>query len=260
MPYAEPLTFLVLRFGIVALLMVAVCLVTQAPRPKTWVDAGHWAVIGILIHGLHLGCAFVSMSMGMPAGIAALFAGLQPLATAVVAWPLLGERMIPRQWVGLFVGLIGVVLVVAEKLDWAGADLPLIVLSLISVAGITAGTLYQKRFGGTLDWRTSAAIQYVVASSVLAIMALLLEDLNIQWNGEFIFALAWLIIVLSLGAVALLYLLIQRGAVSKVASLFYLVPPTTAIMAFYLFGETLTSLALAGMVIAVVGVAMAIRN
>tara|TARA_B100000676_G_scaffold306201_1_gene361952 strand:- start:196 stop:990 length:795 start_codon:yes stop_codon:yes gene_type:complete len=160
-------------------------------------------------------------------------------------------------WIILFPAIA---LVVSEKFDWAGADLPLIVLSLTSVAGITAGTLYQKRFGGTLDWRTSATIQYVASAFVVAMAALVLEDLAVVWTGEFIFALTWLIVVLSLGAVALLYLLIRRGVVSKVASLFYLVPPTTAIMAYFLFGETLTSLALIGMVVAVTGVAMAVRN
>jgi drug/metabolite transporter (DMT)-like permease len=260
MPYAEPLTFLVLRFGFAALLMIVVALATRAPWPTDWRVVGHWSVIGVLIQGVHLGPAFVSMSLGMPAGIAALMAGLQPLATAVVAGPLLGERMSGRQWIGLGAGLAGVMLVLEQKLDWIGADLHLIVLSCFSVAGITAGTIYQKKFGGALDWRINASIQYVAATGFVAIGALAFEDFRVEWSGEFVFALAWLIVVLSLGAVGMLYLLIRRGAVSRVASLFYLVPPTTAVMAFFLFDETLSPLALVGLAVAVIGVALVIRD
>lgn len=260
LPYAEPFTFLSVRFGILAVLLAVVSLVTRAPWPTTWAIAGHWAVIGILIHGINLGGVFAAIHLGLPAGISALFGGLQPLVTAVVAGPLLGERMTGRQWIGLFVGLAGVILVVAEKLDWAGADLPAIVLSVGAVAGLTAGTLYQKKFGGAVDLRTNATIQFAAAAVVVAIPAFALESLHVNWSGEFIFALSWLVVVLSLGAISLLYLLIRRGAVSKVASLFYLVPPSTAIIAYFLFGETLTVLALVGMAVAVVGVAMATRD
>ncbi len=260
LPYAEPFTFLSVRFTILAVLLAVISLVTRAPWPTTWAIAGHWAVIGILIHGINLGGVFAAINLGLPAGISALFGGLQPLVTAVAAGPLLGERMTGRQWIGLFVGLAGVILVVAEKLDWAGADLPAIVLSIGAVAGLTAGTLYQKKFGGAVDLRTNATIQFAAAAVVVAIPAFALESLHVTWSGEFIFALSWLVIVLSLGAISLHYLLIRRGAVSKVASLFYLVPPSTAIIAYFLFGETLTVLALVGMAVAVVGVAMATRD
>jgi len=260
LPYAEPFTFLSVRYAIVALLLVTVSLVTRAPWPNSWAVVGHWAVIGILIHGVNLGGVFSAIHLGLPAGISALFGGLQPLATAVVAGPLLGECMNRRQWAGLFVGLTGVVLVVAEKLDWSGADWPAIVLSLVALFGLTAGTLYQKRFGGALDLRTNATIQFTAATVFIVVPAYFLETGHIDWSGEFVFALSWLVVVLSLGAISLLYMLIRRGAVSKVASVFYLVPPTTAVIAYFLFDETLTPLAVAGMAVAVIGVAMVTRD
>ena len=260
LPYAEPFTFLLVRFAVLTLVLALISVATKAPWPGTWAAAGHWAVVGLLVQGTYLGGIFAAIHQGMPAGVAALIAALQPLATAVAAGPILGERMAARQWLGLVLGLSGVVLVVAEKLDAAGADLPGVLLVLMSVAGITAGTLYQKRFGGAVDLRTGSTIQFAAAAAAMAVLAPVLESMEIRWTGEFIFALAWLIVVLSLGAISLLHVLIRRGAVSKVASLFYLVAPATALSAYALFGEALAPPALAGMAVAVLGVAMVTRG
>lgn len=257
LPYAEPFTFLLWRFAILTVLLSAVALATGAPWP-TARESGHTALIGLLVHGAYLGGVFAAIGYGIPAGIAALIVGTQPILTALGAGPLLGERVTGRQWVGLLLGLGGVGLVCARKLNFEGADLQGIAACLIALVGITLGTLYQKRHGATMDLRTGSAIQFAASACLMAVLASLTETMEVQWTGEFIFAMVWLVLVLSVGAISLLFILIKRGAASQVASLFYLVPPMTALIAFFLFDETLGWMALAGMGIAVVGVAMVV--
>ena len=259
LPYAEPFTFLLVRFALVTSLMAVVAFASRAPWPRSRREAAHIAVGGLLVHGTYLGGVFGAIHYGLPAGVTALIAGLQPLLTAVAAGPVLGETIRPRQWLGFVLGLVGVGLVVSNKLGgglgWAG--LP---FALVAVIGITAGTLYQKRFCGGMDLRSGAVIQYAAAAALMAVLAPTWETMEVQWTGEFIFAMAWLSLVLSVGAITLLYRLIRAGSAAKLASLFYLVPPTTAIIAFLVFGETLSPLALSGMAVAVVGVALATRG
>jgi drug/metabolite transporter (DMT)-like permease len=260
LPHAEPLTFLALRYGLAAGLLVLVALATRAPWPKRAAEIGHYAVAGLLVHGVYLGGVFVGISLDVEAGVSALIVGLQPLLTAALAGLLLGERVTARQWMGLGVGLLGVGLVLSVKLgEGAGSALG----SLACVAallGITAGTLYQKRFCAGMDLRTGSVVQFVAAGIVTAPLAFFLETMKIEWTGEFVFALLWLVVVLSLGAISLLYLLIRRGAAAQVASLFFLVPPCTALIAWPLFGETLGFVALLGMVLTATGVALATRQ
>ncbi len=257
LPYAEPFTFLLWRFAILTLLLGAVAVLMKAPWPSPK-EAGHTALIGLLVHGAYLGGVFAAISYGIPAGVAALIVGTQPILTALGAGPLLGERVTGRQWLGLLLGLGGVVLVCARKLNFESTDLYGITACLIALVGITFGTLYQKRHGGTMDLRSGSAIQFAASALFMAVLATTTETMQVQWTGEFIFALAWLVVVLSVGAISLLFILIKRGAASKVASLFYLVPPVTAVVAFFLFDETLGGLALAGMGLAVVGVALVV--
>lgn len=257
LPYAEPFTFLLWRFAILTVLLSAVALATGAPWP-TAREAGHTALIGLLVHGAYLGGVFAAIGFGIPAGIAALIVGTQPILTALGAGPLLGERVTGRQWIGLLLGLGGVGLVCARKLNFEGADLQGIAACLIALVGITLGTLYQKRHGASMDLRTGSAIQFAASACLMAVLASLTETMEVQWTGEFIFAMAWLVLVLSVGAISLLFILIKRGAASQVASLFYLVPPMTALIAFFLFDETLGWMALVGMGIAVVGVALVV--
>lgn len=256
LPHAEPLTFLLLRYAVVIVLLAAVAAAMRAPWPKTARAWLHIGVSGVLVHAIYLGGVFVAISRGLPAGVSSVVVGIQPLLTAAVAGWLLGESVTRKQWLGLALGFIGVVLVVQAKFGtefgWS-ALLP----AVLALLGITSGTIYQKRFCPHFDLRTGAVAQFLPTLLLTAIAASMTESFAVSWTGEFIFALAWLILVLSLGAISLLNLLIRRGGAVNVASLFYLVPPTTALMAWWLFNETLTGLALLGMALAVGGVYLA---
>jgi drug/metabolite transporter (DMT)-like permease len=260
LPHAGPLTFLTLRYALAAGLLVLVALATRAPWPNRPGDVGHYAVAGLLVHGVYLGGVFVGISLGVEAGVAALIVGLQPLLTAALAGVFLGERVMLRQWIGLGLGLAGVALVLEGKLGEGPGDALGSAACLIALFGITAGTLYQKRYCERMDLRTGSVIQFAAAGIATAPLALIFEDMQADWNGEFVFALLWLVLVLSLGAVTLLYVLIRRGAAAQVASLFFLVPPCTALIAWPLFGETLSLVALFGMGLTAVGVALARRG
>jgi drug/metabolite transporter (DMT)-like permease len=255
-PYAPPLTFLALRFVIVAILLLLVSFATRAPWPSRWSEIGHTAVAGLLVHGVYLGGVFASLAHGVQAGVSALIVGIQPLLVAAVAGPLLGERVTRLQWFGLVLGLIGIGFVVSDKLS-LGLGTPLgMALSVLALIGMTLGTVYQKRFCQHMDLRTGNVIQFAATAGVVLVLAAIFETMQIRWTAPFVFALGWLCLVLSLGAITLLYLLIRRGAAAKVASLFYMVPPVTAVMAYFLFGETLSPLALFGMAVTVTGVAL----
>ena len=259
LPFAEPMTFLALRFALVCAVMLPVSLFAGAtwPDPRT---AVHVAVVGVLMHGGYLGGVFASIAHGLPAGLSALIVGLQPLLTACIVGPLLGERVRPLQWAGFLCGLVGVTLVLAGKIGFDRASIGAAALSFVALIGITLGTLYQKRFCAGVDLRSGAVIQYAAASVVVLGFALPTETMHIEWTLQFVVALAWLGLVLSLGAVSLLYVLIRRGAAAKTASLFYLVPPFTALFAWLLFDETLQALAMAEMALAAVGVALVQRG
>ncbi|OEJ68656.1 peptide ABC transporter ATP-binding protein [Magnetovibrio blakemorei] len=260
LPYVEPFTFLLLRFLILTVILVAAAFVLRAPWPSTWAEFMRLGIVGLLVHGIYLGGVFSSIHAGLPAGVAALIVGLQPLLTAVGAGPFLGEKVTPRQWLGLALGLLGVALVLGEKLHFDQTGLQATGFAVAALFGITGGTIYQKRHGGGMDLRTGSAVQYAVAAVPMAVLAWLFESGDIQWSGELIFALGWLVVVLSIGAISLLYILIRRGAASKVASLFYLTPAVTAVLAWILFDETLAPLAIAGMAVTVVGVALVTQN
>jgi drug/metabolite transporter (DMT)-like permease len=253
LPYAEPATFLVLRFALVLILLLPICVLFRAPWPDRK-GFGRMLVAGGLLQAGYLGGVFAAIHHGMPAGISALITGLQPLSTALLAGWLLKEPVTARQWTGLGLGLAGALLVVGERIQVAGMSGLSIALAVLALASITLGTIWQKKHGAGVDLRTGAAIQYIAAAVVLAPFALLLETRSVAWSGEFLFAIAWLAIVLSLGAVFLLLYLIRHGAATRVASLFYLVPPTTALMAWPLFGETYSVLSAAGMGLAMLAV------
>ncbi|VCU72586.1 putative DMT superfamily transporter inner membrane protein [Pigmentiphaga humi] len=259
LPYAGPMTFLTLRFVAVLALVLPVALLMRAPWPDSPRAFLHIAVAGLLVHGVYLSGVFIAIGLGLPSGIAALIVGLQPLITAFAAGILFGERVSPAQWAGLALGFTGVVLVVAGKIAAVpgGALFAMLVPAFAALAGITAGTLYQKRFCPSFDLRTGAIIQYLPCLVVMAMLAYLWESMEVTWSGSFVFALAWLVVVLSVGAVALLNLLIRKGSAVNVASLFYLTPPATALIAWIMFGETLTGPALAGMALAAAGVWLA---
>lgn len=260
LPYAEPLTFLTLRMGMVALLLGAIGLSVRAPWPGDRRKLGHIVIAGLLVHGGYLGGVFSAIRYGLAAGLVALIVGLQPILTALAGGFWFGEQVSSRQWVGLGLGLVGVTLVVADKIDLAGISAAGLGCSVFALFSITAGTLYQKRHGGSMDFRTGGGIQYAATGAVLGLLASVSETMEVVWSGAFVFALAWLCLVLSVGAVSLLYLLIRRGEAAEVSSLFYLTPPVTALMAWALFGESLTPLMLFGMALAALGVALVTRK
>ncbi len=259
LPYAEPLTFLLWRLGLVSLILALVALATGAPWPQSWRAVGRIALAGLLVHGVYLSGVFLAIAHGLPAGVTALIVGIQPLLIAALSGPLLGERVTGRQWAGLLLGLAGVGLVVREKFSIDADHLVGMGYAVMALIGITFGTLYQKRHGAAMDLRSGTAIQYAATALALAVLAPLCETMTIQWTGEFIFALLWLGFVLSVGAIFLLFGLIRRGAAARVASLFYLTPPVTALVAWAMFDERLGLVALAGMAVAVAGVALVNR-
>jgi len=257
LPDCEPLTLLTLRYAAVLVLMGAVALATRAPWPASPAQWVHIGVSGLLIHAVYLGGVFTAIRLGLPAGVTALVVGLQPVLTALGAGLLLRERVRATQWAGLALGLAGVVLVVARKVEGGPAAAELLLPAVVALAGITVGTLYQKRFCASFDLRTGSVVQFLPSLAVTALVAWRTETMVVHWTPAFVFALGWLVLVLSLGAVSLLNVLIRSGSAVNVASLFYLTPPTTALIAWAMFGETLTGLALAGMGLAVLGVWLA---
>lgn len=260
LPWSGPFDFLAIRFAIVSALMLGVAILFRAPWPRGWGAWAHIAVAGLLLHGVYLGGVFAGIDAGVPAGITALIVGTQPVLTAFAVGPVLGERLDRRQWTGFALGFAGLALVVGERLALPGSEgITALACPLVALLGITAGTLYQKRYCPDLDLRSGTAIQYVTTLVVLTPIAWLADPQPVRWTTEFVLALTWLSVVLSLGAISLLFVLIRRGRVSRVASLFYLVPPTAATYAWLLFGETLGPAALAGMVVIVAGVALVNR-
>ena len=256
LPHADPLTFLLIRYLLVVSMMTLLALAMRAPWPKEARQWFHIGVAGLLVHAIYLGGVFVSISKALPAGVASLVVGIQPLLTAVGAGWLLNETVLKRQWMGLVLGFVGVAMVVSGKLG-SGFGLDALWPALAALAGITAGTLYQKRFCPSFDWRTGAVAQFLPTAVATGIVVGLTGSFRVEWAAEFIFALGWLVLVLSLGAVSLLNMLIRRGSAVNLASLFYLVPPCTALIAWQLFDERLAGMALAGMALAVWGVYLA---
>jgi drug/metabolite transporter (DMT)-like permease len=253
LPYAQPLTFLTIRMLVVVALLAVIVALGRLARPSGAV-IGHNVVAGLLVHGCYLGGVFTAIDRGLPTGLVALVVSLQPVLNSTVANRLLGERVTRLQWLGLALGVVGVYLVVHGKL--ASGDTGWLAWPAITVAllGITAGTLYQKRFGGGIDWRAQFLIQYIAAGLLFGLGALLFETRAVQWNPQFAFALAWLVFVMSFAAIWLFYFLIRRTATTRLTSLLYLMPPVTALMGWAAFDERLARLSLIGMAVCVVGV------
>lgn len=250
-PYAGPFTLLSLRFGVAALLLLVLALAARAPWPRSARQFGHLVVVGLLIQALQFSGLYTALKLGVPAGESALIVGTMPVLTALGAALFLGEKTGARQWLGMAAGLTGVALVVWHKLDIGGsgsgsAGAGAYAAALASLLGITLGTLYQKRFCAGMDLRTGGCVQLAVAALVALPLALHLEGFAVQWTPAFVFASGWLSIVNSIGATSLLFILMRKGEAGKVASLFYLIPGVTALMAFVVLGETLGPLSLAG--------------
>ncbi|ROO26823.1 peptide ABC transporter ATP-binding protein [Salinisphaera orenii MK-B5] len=261
-PHTEPLTFLLYRYLLTIAAFIAIAVAVDAPWPR---GARAWAnalLAGVLLQGIYLGGVFWAVRHGLPAGVAALVVGLQPLLTAVLAFPLLGETVGARKWVGIALGFGGALLVLEPRLAVDVQDITVgpLVAVVASMLAITLGTIWQKRTGATADIRTNAAVQFIGAAIVTLPVALVTETGRFDMVWQNWVGLLWSSLGLSVGAISLLMFLIRRGSVASVASLFYLVPPVVAVFAYLLFGETLGALQIAGMLIAVAGVAIASRN
>lgn len=262
LPYAPPLTFISLRCALVLLVLLPWVLIARVPWPKGSIV--HLAVAGLLLQAGYIGGVWCAIKIGMPAGVSALIVGMQPILTAAAA-PLIGETVRRRQWLGLMLGLAGVALVVYSKINLAGLSPLAIAYTLFALASITAGTMYQRRFCPQFDLRTGTAIQFAAAFAVILPLAVLFEDMTpslatVEWTAEFVGALLWSGVVLSIGATFLLFKLIRRSEATSVTSLMYLTPPTTAIMAWLVFGESLSLAGVAGMLVAVAGVALVVKK
>jgi len=259
-PYADPLTFLLVRYAGVLVFMAILAGIARAPWPSSPREALHIAVAGVGIQAGYLGCIWVAIADGAPAGVVALIVNLQPVLTAV-AGPLVGERVSARQWLGLCLGFAGVALVVSSKLGGAdGISAAGVALAVVALITMTAGTLYQKRFCPRFDLRTGQIIQFAASFAVTLPFALALEDLRLEWTPSVIAAMLWAIVVLTGGGISLLFVMIRHGAATRVTSYLYLVPPLTALLAWLLFGERFGPIAWAGMAVTIAGVALVVRR
>lgn len=258
--HAPPLTFLVIRFTLASIVLAPLVFMLQSKWPRKLSDYLHSAVVGVLVHAVYLGGVFWAISIGTGAGISSLIVGLQPLLTLCLAVVFLNEKAGSRKIIGLLIGLLGFVVIITERTSSEALSGAGLLLCIASLLGISAGTVYQKRITIGIQLLPGVLLQYIGAALALLPFALLLEPLEIQWNIEFILGLAWLVLVLSIGAILLLMFMIRSSEASNVASLFYLVPPLTALEAFVLFGESLTPLAVAGMVLCVAGVAIVLHQ
>jgi drug/metabolite transporter (DMT)-like permease len=245
---ADPLTYLAIRMALVVWMM-AVIVWTLQPKWPNWPGVGHSVVAGILVHGFYLGGIAIAISHSIPAGLSALIPGLQPILTSTLA----------NRWMGLLLGLAGVVLIMhgrpmSGQAGWGW------LASGVSLVSITLGTLYQRRYCGSIDWRAGNLVQFVAVAIFFATGAALFERNVVHWTSEFLLSLIWLAVMLSIGSIGLLYWLIKRSAASSVASLFYLVPAVTSIMAYALFGERLDGIAVAGMLVCAAAVFLVNRR
>lgn len=256
LPYAAPLSFLTVRYMLVLVVLLMAILYARVPFPREKRQWLHLGVAGLMIQGGYLAGVFLAVSVGLPAGMAALIVGLQPLFTAFGAGMWLQEKISPRQWLGLIAGVVGVALVVSPKIgaDFAWSACGFAVFALFC---ITLGTLYQKKYCAHFDWRSGAFLQFLPSLLVTAPLAWYVEGFAVQWKSPFLVALAWLVLVLSIGAIGLLNYLIRSGSAVNVSRLFYLTPACTAIIAWWVFGETMNGQMVAGMAVAIAGVVLA---
>lgn len=259
-PYMEPFSVLLARM-LLTLVVFAGLLWWRKPQWCSLSQAGHQMVVGFLVHACYLGGVFVAIDWMLPAGITSLIMGLQPLLTALLGLLWLSERLHSRQWLGLMLGLLGVVLVVSQNVQGSSAaGWDAWTAALLALIAISIGTLYQKRFGKGVDLMVGAFYQYLATAVVMALLAWQFDSGVVVWNLQLIGALAWMVLALSVVAILLLLVMIREGEASKVASYFYLVPPLTAIEAWVLFDETLSAIAMVGIGIAVAGVYLTVKK
>jgi drug/metabolite transporter (DMT)-like permease len=252
--HADPLTFLAARHALSIVVFAALSFAAGAAWPREWAPWRDAMVAGMLLHGFYIGGVFWAVAHGLPAGLTGLVTGLQPLLTAMLALPLLGERLIPRQWAGIFVGMAGMALIVAPKLGSVdGVPVGPLLVALGATLSLAFGTIWQKYSKPRTDLRVNAAMQFVGAFVLIAPFAWATEAHRFDASAALLGALAWAVLGLSVGGIAIMLTLLKHGAASKVAPLLFLSPPVAGLMAWALFGEALSGVQLAGMVLAVAG-------
>ncbi|PAU37102.1 EamA family transporter [Vibrio coralliilyticus] len=258
--YAEPATLLTIRMlaNVGFFLLLIALLRRSIPQGKLF---WHSCVVGVLIHGFYLGGTYIAIDLGMPAGLSSLLVGIQPILTAILLVAFSREQFKVSQWIGLALGFVGISLVLIGKTQWQEEThkFAAIALCVMSLIGITLGTLYQKRYCKGADMVGSAMVQYLAAACLFLPYAMYFETMEVQWTTEFILTLTWLVVVLSCVAILLLLYMVENGASSKVASVFYLVPPTTAIQAWLVFGESFDGLGMLGFALAATAVYLVVK-
>ena len=259
--YAPPFTFLLVRMILATLALLLIARVTKTPFPKSWLEVSHAAVAGLLLHAGYLGGVFTAIHLGISAGISSIIVNIQPVLVSSLAAKVLGETVTMRQWFGLALGFTGVLLAVSEKFLVASQN-PVnpwgIVACVVALFSSTVGTIYQKRNAAQIPLVTGTIVQYIASGLVFAVLAFSLEPVQINWTLQFVFALTWFVLVISVGAILLLLWLIRQTSASSVSSLFYLVPPLTAVEAYILFGERLGIAALVGLMLCAFAVALVV--
>jgi drug/metabolite transporter (DMT)-like permease len=259
LPYADPFIFLSVRILIAAILLFALARILKMPVGIGRQAVARSGLIGFFLHACYLGGVFYSIAQGLPAGVAAVVTSLQPVLVSVFAVKVLGEQLRRSQIAGLLTGLVGVVLVLGPSID-AQIPTPAIIAILIALMGSTTATLLQKKLGADIPLISGTAYQYLFSGCVLGLIALATQETSITWNLRFTLAFVWLIVILSVGAILLLLWLLNTGSAAKVSSLFYLVPPATAIEAFFIFGEKVNTQGFLGIGITALGVWLVMRS
>jgi drug/metabolite transporter (DMT)-like permease len=259
LPYADPFIFLSVRILIAAILLFALARILKMPVGIGRQAVARSGLIGFFLHACYLGGVFYAIAQGLPAGVAAVVTSLQPVLVSVFAVKVLGEQLRRSQIVGLATGLVGVVLVLGPSIH-AQIPTPAIIAILIALMGSTTATLLQKKLGADIPLISGTAYQYLFSGCVLGLIAFATQETSITWNLRFTLAFVWLIVILSVGAILLLLWLLNTGSAAKVSSLFYLVPPATAIEAFFLFGEKVNTQGFLGIGITALGVWLVMRG
>jgi drug/metabolite transporter (DMT)-like permease len=254
LPYAEPLTFLVWRFVITTILLTLIAIFLGSPWPRKISEIMHLMVAGLLILATFSAGVFVAIYLGISPGVSALIIALQPILVALGVGPILGEKIFLRQWCGLVLGLIGVALVVSHKLTFDHAHVLGFFMAILGLLGLTAGNLYQKRFCSQMNIFTGSVIQSFSAGIAVLLGALIFESMKVEWTDQFVFALGWMSIVVSIGALSILYLLIRHGEANQVASIFYLVPVSTTLISFFIYFEPIDLMVILGISVIAIGI------
>lgn len=263
-PYADPFTFLTIRYVIAAAILIAIAAILKQPLKLTRDQVIASVAVGLLLHVIYIGGVFYAVSLGVSAGISAVIVSIQPVLVSILAVPLLGERIRWVQVVGLVLGVAGIALLLLPEVfqgDYSSAISEVgIVICVIALLGTSAGYLVQKKLGSDIPFLTGTGMQYAVSAVVFATLSALTESQRVEWSPEFFFGLAWIVLMLSIGSIVLLYEMLRAGSASKVSSLYYLVPPVAAIQAYFLFDEVIPPIGILGMALAGLGVVLVMRQ